>query len=155
VTPDQLSAIRARLDAATPGNWTAKHEAVTTDVGEWGLVAETLNDTDEQRAADARLIANAPTDLRALLDEVERLTKREDVLVKAGLDLMVANKDLTVERDAACQRTAEAFQRGVETFRRHMYAFALGATSYSRPSNESQLILDELPRMQVDDPEAK
>ena len=74
MTKEQIAAIRARLDAATPGNWTAKHEAVTTDVGEWGLVAETLNDTDEQRAADARLIANAPTDLRALLAEVERLT---------------------------------------------------------------------------------
>jgi hypothetical protein len=73
MTKEQLDAIRARLDAATPGNWTAKHESVTTDIGEWGLVAETLNDTDEQRAADARLIANAPTDLRALLDEVERL----------------------------------------------------------------------------------
>ena len=110
MTPSEFSAIRERLDAATPGNWTAKHEAVTTDVGEWGLVAETLNDTDEQRAADARLIANAPTDLRALLDEVERLTKREDVLVKAGLDLMVANKDLTVERDAAFRRGAEAMR---------------------------------------------
>ena len=95
------------------------------------------------------------SDLRALLDEVERLTKREDVLVKAGLDLMVANKDLTAERDAAYQCTAEAFHRGVETFRRHFHAFALGATSYSRPSNEAQVILDELPRMQVDDPEAK
>jgi hypothetical protein len=42
----------------------------------------------------------------ALLDEVERLTQREDVLVKAGLDLMVANKDLTAERDAAFKRGA-------------------------------------------------
>jgi hypothetical protein len=49
-------------------------------------------------------------DLRALLDEVERLTKREDELVKAGLDLMVANKDLTAERDAAFKRGAEAMR---------------------------------------------
>jgi ABC-type polar amino acid transport system ATPase subunit len=51
-------------------------------------------------------------------------------------------------------RKIPAFRRGVETFRRHFHAFALGATSYGRPSNEAQVILDELPRMQVDDPEA-
>jgi hypothetical protein len=56
-------------------------------------------------------------DVIPLLAEVERLTKREDVLVKAGLDLMVANRDLTAERDAAFRRTAEAFQRGVEKMR--------------------------------------
>jgi hypothetical protein len=157
-----LTAIRARLDAATPGPWELWYgELDWVSVGIDGdTVAECRTHINHQFSGwqnlrNATFIANVPTDLRALLDEVERLTKREDVLVKAGLDLMVANKDLTVERDAACQRTAEAFQRGVETFRRHMYAFALGATSYSRPSNESQLILDELPRMQIEDPEDK
>ena len=48
MTPSELSAIRARLDAASPGEWVAEREAI--------------------------LIANAPTDLRALLEEVERLT---------------------------------------------------------------------------------
>jgi hypothetical protein len=166
VTPDQLSAIRARLDAADtdfrPDIDHVEEEfgflagvRVVTRMLPYDSGIGTEQDKDDKAHAFCDLMSHAKTDLRALLDEVERLTKREDELVKAGLDLMVANKDLTVERDAACQRTAEAFQRGVETFRRHMYAFALGATSYSRPSNESQLILDELPRMQVDDPEAK
>ena len=163
MTKEQMDDIRERLDAATPGPWEAvtpkRYAAVRSEKAgcyvytQGKIPADTHADTVTRQQRDAHLIANAPTDLRALLDEVERLTKREDELVKAGLDLMVANKDLTAERDTAFRRGAEAFQRGVETFRRHMYAFALGATSYSRPSNESQLILDELPRMQVDDPE--
>jgi hypothetical protein len=60
---------------------------------------------------DAATISDYLRDrLRALLDAVERLTKREDDLVKAGLDLMVANKDLTSERDAAFARGAEAMR---------------------------------------------
>ena len=58
MTPDQLSAIRARLDG-----------------GLQPLLSQGY----------------------ALLDEVERLTACEESLVKAGLDLMVANKDLTAE----------------------------------------------------------
>jgi hypothetical protein len=53
MTPDQLSAIRERLDGGY----------------------------DPSRL-----------DMALLLDEVERLTKRENELVKAGLDLMVALK---------------------------------------------------------------
>jgi hypothetical protein len=62
MTPSQLSAIRERLDAVPRVTWNAS-------------LLRLLND-----------------DARALLDEVERLTKREDELVKAGLDLMVAMK---------------------------------------------------------------
>ena len=57
MTPDQLSAIRARLDAATPGR----------------VFLETANDGSSQWA-DLNLMCHAKTDLRALLDEVERLT---------------------------------------------------------------------------------
>ena len=71
MTPSELSVIRARLDAAPNATW---------------------------NGSLMRFLCN---DIRTLLDEVERLTKREDELVKAGLDLMVANKDLTAERDRA------------------------------------------------------
>ena len=134
MTREQLDTIRARLDAATPGNWTAKHEAVTTDLGEWGLVAETLNDTDEQRAADARLIANAPTDLRALLDEVERLTA----------DPLPA---------AAWVREVEraAFRRGAEAMRAAAVAVASKRADLPKHSDldsawcrSAECILDEL-----------
>ena len=75
--------------------------------------------------AHIRIDDNYLPDARALLDEVERLTKREDVLVKAGLDLMVANKDLTVERDAACQRGAEKMQHELAGWADRAYAKAL------------------------------
>jgi hypothetical protein len=80
VTPDQLSAIRARLDAATPGPWEAGTASCCPDMG-WvdgpkGAVCPQFTATKVTHsldANDAELIANAPTDLRALLDEVERL----------------------------------------------------------------------------------
>ncbi len=120
MTPDQLSAIRERLDAATPGPWEAGTAACCPDMG-WvdgpkGAVCPQFTATKVTHsldANDAELIANAPTDLRALLDEVERLTKREDELVKAGLDLMVANKDLTIKRDTPFRRGAEAMRMAV------------------------------------------
>jgi hypothetical protein len=52
----------------------------------------TKEQLDTIRALHAQGYGIFGADLRALLDEVERLTKREDVLVKAGLDLMVAMK---------------------------------------------------------------
>jgi hypothetical protein len=99
MTPSQLSAIRTRLDAATPGPWELWYgELDWVSVGIDGdTVAECRTHinhqfSDWQNLRNATFIQHAPTDLRALLDEVERLTKREDELVKAGLDLMVAMK---------------------------------------------------------------
>ncbi len=62
MNPEQLQAIRARLDAATPHPWSIRR---------W--------------KGDDELITNAPTDLRALLAEVERLTTREESLVKQSV----------------------------------------------------------------------
>jgi len=80
MTPDQLSAIRERLDAATPGPWEAGTASCCPDMG-WvegpkGAVCPQFTATKVTHsldANDAELIANAPTDLLALLDEVERL----------------------------------------------------------------------------------
>jgi hypothetical protein len=71
MTPEQLKAIRARLDAATPGNRAAEifDHAVFIKASE----------------QEATLIAHAPTDLRALLDEVERLKAREESLVQQSV----------------------------------------------------------------------
>jgi len=89
VTPADLAAIRARLAAATPGPWrlqTCACGAVCDDaaaVKAGGvLVVECADDPD------ADLIAHAPTDLAALLDEVERL--------RAGLaavEALIAHSD--------------------------------------------------------------
>ena len=138
MTTDQLSAIRARLDAALtyePSAWNEEEGAYVSPSEKadensdcplcdgQGFVWSQRYDAKETIAATVvaygigeglaraeEWVEQAPADLRALLDEVERLTKREDELVKAGLDLMVANKDLTSERDAAFKRGAEAMR---------------------------------------------
>ncbi len=78
MTPSQLSAIRARLDGGLqplPSQGYALLDEVER------LTAELDVSDSDDRLAVKRLTA-----------EVERLTKREDELVKAGLDLMVALK---------------------------------------------------------------
>lgn len=76
--PD-LDAIRARLDRATPGPWT-----VAETEGWIGIhpvcpphgtddAAEISGGLDDLTPADADLIAHAPTDLAALVAEIERL----------------------------------------------------------------------------------
>jgi hypothetical protein len=59
------------------------------------------------------MIAHAPTDLRALLDEVERLTSREEALVNQNVAMMglvgrlqQQVEQLTAERDNALTKAA-------------------------------------------------
>lgn len=70
-----LDAIRARLDAATPGPWEV--DVYAPEGGElivWGEVeGDMYVDTTSATVADCRLINNAPEDLRALLDIIERI----------------------------------------------------------------------------------
>ena len=80
MTKEQLDAIRARLDAATPGPWRLESPfpAIYIAAGERDYIAELMGPWDDARweqrwKVDAELIAHAPTDLRALLDEVEAL----------------------------------------------------------------------------------
>ncbi len=87
MTPDQLSAIRARLDAATPGPWELWYGDLDwVSVGVDGdTVAECRIHINHQFSGwqnlrNATFIQHAPTDLRALLDEVERLTALRDDL---------------------------------------------------------------------------
>jgi hypothetical protein len=88
MTPDQLSAIRARLDAATPGPWVAEREAI--------------------------LIAHAPTDLRALLDEVERLSTQlhasQAEVAELHADPLPAARWVREVERAAFARGAEAMR---------------------------------------------
>lgn len=71
-----IEPIKARLAAATPGPWQTI-TTVETDIGTEHLVTEADMDAGcigtSPQAADAELIANAPTDLAALIAEVERL----------------------------------------------------------------------------------
>jgi hypothetical protein len=147
MTPDQISAIRARLDAATPGPWEAvtpkRYAAVRSEKAgcyvytQGKIPADTHADTVTRQQRDAHLIANAPTDLRALLNEVERLTAWQ-VAVADGLGYLnraegqggyeVAEPEtvigawrehereverLTAEQDAAFARGAEAMRNAL------------------------------------------
>ncbi len=109
MTPDQLSAIRARLDAVTPGNWKRFGVVVSTDLDlPQPLVVEACSEDRTQAENDVEFIAHAPTDLRALLDEVERLTAEREILHE------LADR-ATAERVQKAR--ADAFCRGVEAMR--------------------------------------
>jgi hypothetical protein len=101
MTPDQLSAIRARLDAATPGPWEAR-QWYGNDDGGWAAIGphhesrdwnddEPESDLHELAKRDAALIANAPTDLRTLLDEVERLNAECASAYRRGVEQAVCS----------------------------------------------------------------
>jgi hypothetical protein len=91
MTPEQLQAIRARLDAATPHPWSIRR---------W--------------KGDDELITNAPTDLRALLDEIERLKAREESLVQQSVAQigMIGRLQEEVERLKA--ENIKQFRQGAE-----------------------------------------
>lgn len=73
MTDEQLAAIRARANAATPGPWTSYEK----------------NPTDEYYAscfpADEEFIGHSREDIPALLDEVERL-RTENERLRAELE---------------------------------------------------------------------
>ncbi len=76
----RLSAIKARVSAATPGTWVADHEfGIVLSRGAshgQGHVIATLDHEDvrDTGGADLALIAAAREDVRDLVAEVERLT---------------------------------------------------------------------------------
>jgi len=141
LTPDQLSAIRERLDAATPGPWELWYGEIDwVSVGiDSDTVAECRTHINHQFSGwqnlrNATFIQHAPTDLRALLDEVERLT----------VDPLPA---------AAWVREVEraAFARGAEAMRTAAVAVARKRANLPKHSDldsawcrSAECILDEL-----------
>lgn len=109
--PDQLThaerdAIRERLEAATPGEWSVDYDddaddgtipVVTRFVV--GVIAESAPVVDLHGIANAddnaAFIAHAPTDVRRLLDEVERLEAQCDTLARENLRLAVELNEAT------------------------------------------------------------
>ena len=69
--PSELDAIRARVEAATPGQWIGEADSGRIFIWDDDLQNEIVEYvyTDE----DHNFICNAPDDIRALLAEVERL----------------------------------------------------------------------------------
>lgn len=73
MTPD-LSAIRARAEAATPGPWKNQLPGRSYVVRAGNKrIAEMMTFTSEERDNDATFIAHARADIPALLAEIERL----------------------------------------------------------------------------------
>ena len=113
MTPAELSAIRARLDAATPGNWKRFGVVISTDLDlPQPLVVEACSEDRTQAENDVEFIANAPTDLRALMDEVERLTAEIDVLrgTFCEEECEVDGETMTRDRCGVCLKCA--YRRG-------------------------------------------
>jgi hypothetical protein len=118
MTPSQLSAIRARLDAATPGPWELWYgELDWVSVGIDGdTVAECRTHINQQFSGwqnlrNATFIQHAPTDLRALLDAVERLTaERDDLLAwsQRFSDLVGVDGSTEAGRDEAFAKLYDA-----------------------------------------------
>jgi hypothetical protein len=89
VTDDEMSAIRGRLAASTPGPWEASMRTVWDVTGSKAIAdipPHVLTEPDE-REANAVLIANAPSDLAALLARVDDLKAENDQL-RPLLDLL-------------------------------------------------------------------
>lgn len=77
---DRLQEIRARLDAATPGEWVIENDEYISALDGHPsphIIARVENDHPGcPHDADADLIAHAPDDLRWLLDRVAELEQR-------------------------------------------------------------------------------
>ena len=71
MTPEQLAAIRARAEAATPGPWHDDQDGMVYSTCQPGC-AVVINDID-LAVEDAEFIAHAREDIPALVAEVERL----------------------------------------------------------------------------------
>ena len=104
MTDEQLAAIRARCDAATPGPWVARlvYNAV------YGAEAEGVRSEPDGTmicgpgfphpgAEDAEFIAAARADVPALLEEISRLREEvsvlRDLLVDAVLPGLLADAE--------------------------------------------------------------
>ena len=84
ITNEELQAIKTRAEQATPGPWIAKARAVD-GITDYFLGAEIEGPPDAQRGQfarkeDAEFIANARTDVPALVAEIEQLLAMIDTM---------------------------------------------------------------------------
>ena len=104
--PLDLDDIRGRLTAATRGPWARGYDELTVTAGTWPIAIVGVSHDDitvdyeddavffdhvsNSAAADLDLIAHAPEDIKALLDEVDRLN---DVLQEIDWRIGTADSD--------------------------------------------------------------
>lgn len=93
---ERLEEIKQRLDRATPGPWEVGITAYgpSVEVDDEQLFIESYGITYPHNPADADLIANAPTDLAALLTELRATTGDLAVAVEVAKERGEATADL-------------------------------------------------------------
>lgn len=118
--PLDKEAIRKALEAASPGPW----------VPYWDGVVQFFNvpngaymfPADDFEREDAHLITHAPTWLRALLEENERLTEERDKLQTAFQNVMESYARVEKDMEDAYKRmTSRAIQAEQERDAMHEY----------------------------------
>ena len=111
-----LDAIKARLAAATPGPWWSDSgDPLSTNmavavIGGWQVQASRpfVGDRVTPAKDDADLIAHAPTDLAALVAEVERLREELDSTFKMWRDISFIKGQEVEKMRAAIREHREA-----------------------------------------------
>lgn len=94
MTEEQLAAIKARAEAATPGPWGIEHVERRIWAGS-ERVCFLFGQDRRQNENNGVFIAHAREDVPALLEEVERLRKRAERL-RAGVKSLKSTRDFLV-----------------------------------------------------------
>jgi len=110
-SPLDLTDIRARLTAATSGPWARGHDELTVTAGTWPIAIVGVSHDDitidyendevffahvsSSADADLDLITHAPEDIKALLNEVNRLN---DALQEISWLIETADPDTFVHK---------------------------------------------------------
>lgn len=98
MTPQQLTEIRQRVEAASPGPWMFNDDELIYGKN-WGLL---VGDTYNFEALDKDFIAHARQDIPALLQYCEELEKQISADDEKGVELIrMANKIANLETEVA------------------------------------------------------
>ena len=94
MTPEELAAIEARANAATPGPWRRMEHSEVVDASDGTVIADVTEDIiGKRRLTNLDFIAAARTDIPRLIAEVRRLW---DALDDALDDVYAVRGDLVV-----------------------------------------------------------
>jgi hypothetical protein len=111
MTDEELEKIKTRLKKASPGPWHFAGDEEEIEEGmfpgpHWivdlpdlthiGYIAKTA-DSLEEGAANAEFVANAPTDIAALLEEVDYLKSKFEIALRALEDIYMGMPILTTK----------------------------------------------------------
>jgi hypothetical protein len=149
----RLDAIRARCEAATPGEWVVIHKGNALSViAKSGAFTLNICHYSHKDGADAEFIAHARTDVPDLLAEIERLTAELAAMTaerdEAQLELtrMTEAYDVNARALDALNRDYVALRKRAEAAERDM-AFACG----SQPSASSDCSICDICAHKRDD----